>query len=242
MPVARSCIAFLVAAAVCTPAFASTADKPGAGPWSGSAELGGVVTTGNSSTSSLDGKFHLGYVRGPWTTDLHLGVLHASAAGTTTANRLFGDLSTRHTLDADSYVFGNLRGTHDSFSGYRYQTSAALGLGRQLIHTSSTDLRAEIGPGYRLAQIDGGATQRDAIVRVHGVFSYRFTSKAHFDQTLTTIAGTDDTELESVTALTTDITGALALKLSYTVLHNTIVPLGRKKTDTFTSVNLVYSF
>lgn len=242
MLLARPCIALAVAAFLCGPTCAFGAVKPGSSPWSGSAELGGVATTGNSSTSSLDGKFRLGYASGPWTTELHLGVLHASAAGTTTANRLFGDLGTRHTLGPDAYVSGNLRGTHDSFSGYRYQTSAALGLGRQLIHTRSTDLRAEIGPGYRQAQVDGGPTERDAIVRLHGVFSYRFTSKAHFDQTLTTIAGTDDTELESVTALTTAITGALALKLSYTLLHNTIVPPGSKKTDTFTSVNLVYAF
>ncbi|MDE2119848.1 MAG: DUF481 domain-containing protein [Betaproteobacteria bacterium] len=240
----RCCLALLLGAALCGSAAAaeSATSNPPNGPWTGSAELGGVATTGNSRTSSLDGKFTLGYASGPWSSDLHLEVLRASAAGTTTANRLFGELNTRRTLDGRDYVFGDLRGTHDTFSGYRYQSSAAVGLGRELLHTPAVDLRAELGPGYRLAQVDGGPTQRNAVVRAHGAFVYRFTSKAHFDQSLTAIAGSDNTEIDSVTALTTAITGALALKLSYTVLHNTTVPLGRKKTDTYTAINLVYSF
>ena len=246
----RCCLALLLGAALCGPAAAAvsasgsadTAAQPADGPWSGSAGLGGVATTGNSRTSSLDGKFTLGYTNGPWASHMHLEVLRASASGTTTANRLFGDLNTRRTLDGRDYAFGDLRGTHDTFSGYRYQASAAVGLGRELLHTPTLGLRADIGPGYRQAEVDGGPIQRNAIVRAHGAFVYRFTTKAHFDQSLTAIAGSDNTELESVTALTTAVTGALALKLSYTVLHNTTVPIGSKKTDTYAAINLVYSF
>ncbi len=239
MPSPRTCVTLFAAATLCGPAFAAA---PAASPWSGSAELGGVATTGNSRTSSVDGKFKLGYASGPWTSTVDLEVLRASSAGSTTANRQSGQWNTRRALDADDYVFGNLRASHDSFSGYRYQASAALGLGRELIHTSSVQLRAEIGPGYRQAEPEGGVVQRNAIVNAQGDFTYRFTSKAHFDQTLTAIAGSNNTQLESVSALTTSITGALALKLSYTVLHNTRVPLGREKTDTYTAINLVYSF
>ncbi len=242
MPSVRSSLVLCAAAIACGPAFAAGGTAPASSAWKGSAQLGGVATTGNSRTSSVDGHFRLGYASGPWTSNLHLEVLHASAAGSTTADRVYGELHTRHELGSNSYLFGVLRATHDPFSGYRYQASVAAGLGRMLLHSRDMELRAEIGPGYREAQIEGGPTQRDAIVRVHGVFTYRFTSKAHFDQALTAIAGSENTELQSVTSLTTAITGALALKLSYTVLHNTTVALGRSGTDTFTSVNLVYSF
>lgn len=242
MPLARPCLALACSALLCTPAFAAANATSSKGPWSGSAAFGGVVTTGNSQTSSLDGKFSLGYASGPWDTDLHIEVLHASDSNTTTANRQFGEINTRRTLNATTYAFGNVSATHDTFSGYRYQTSAAAGLGRKLIHTKSIDLSAEIGPGVRQSQIDGGDVQRNAIARARGKFVYRFTDKAHFDQTVTAIAGGNNTELDSVTSLTTDISGALALKVSYTVMHNTKVPLGRKKTDTYTSINLVYAF
>jgi len=39
-----------------------------------------------------------------------------------------------------------------------------------------------------------------------------------------------------------NLTKTMALKVAYTVQHNTNVPADKKKTDTFTSVNLVYAF
>lgn len=238
----------LIAALFCpAAAYAATAGTVSSetathGPWTGSAAVGGVATSGNSKTSSVDAKLKLGYSRGPWTDTARLESLRASDHGVTTANRTFGELDSKYALDSATYLFGNLRGSHDQFSGYRYQTSASFGIGRLLLHTDHMDLSAEVGPGYRQARPIGGQTEKDAIARLHGAFTYRFTDKARFGQTLTAIAGRSNTELEAVSSLTTAITGALALKLSYTVLHNTQVPVGLKKTDTFTSVNLVYSF
>lgn len=236
-------------AAFCCPAaaYAATVDasSPDAvthGPWTGSAAFGGVATSGNSKTSSVDAKLKLGYANGPWIDTARLETLHASDAGVTTANRTFGELDSKYALNPSAYLFANLRGSHDQFSGYRYQTSASFGIGRRLLHTEHMDISAEAGPGYRQARSIGGQTEKDAIARLHGKFAYRFTDKSHFDQTFTAIAGRSNTELDAVSSLTTAITGALALKLSYTVLRNTQVPVGLKKTDTFTSVNLVYSF
>lgn len=236
------------AAALCCPAFA--ADPAGAppsgtadhGPWTGSAELGGVATTGNTETSSLDAKFKLNYARGPWTDTARLGTLHVSSLGTTTANRTFGSLDSKYALAPSDFVFANLRGTHDQFSGYSYQASASLGIGRLLAHTRRVILSTEIGAGYRQSRLIGGPTGKEPILRLHGKFQYRFSRRAHFSQKLTAIAGSQNTELEVVSGLTTSITGALALKVSYTVLHNSKVSAGLKKTDTFTSINLVDHF
>lgn len=214
----------------------------GHGPWTGSAELGGVVTTGNSRTSSLDARFKLGYASGPWTSTAQLQALRATSQGTTTAQRTAGELGTHYLLNQADYLFANLRDTRDQFSGYDYQATTSLGIGRQLWHTQAIDLSAEIGPGFRQARPAGGQTQRNAVVRARAKFTYRFASHAQFEQSLTTIAGSNNTELDAKTSLSTAISGALALKLSYTVLHNTQVPLGQKKTDTYTAVNLVYSF
>ena len=242
MPHARHWIA-IATIALSGPVYAAgTAAKTPSGPWSGSAELGGVATTGNTRTSSIDGKLKLEYTTGPWTSTARLEALHASSDGTTNANRIFGNIGTHYALDASDYLFGDLRGTHDTFSGYRYQASTSVGIGRQFVKNDTIDLRAEIGPGYRQSEIDDGPIERNAVVRAQGVFSYHFTPHAHFDQTLTAISGSDNTELESVSSLTTNISGALALKVSYTVLHNTQAPLGRKKTDTYTAINLVYGF
>ena len=48
------------------------------------------------------------------------------------------------------------------------------------------------------------------------------------------------TRLES--AVTTKINGSLQMKLGFTLVNNSKVPDDRKKTDTETSVTIVYSF
>lgn len=219
---------------------ARAADSPQG--WSGSAELGGAVTTGNSRTSNLDAKLKLGFVSGPWDTQAHIETLRATSSGQTTANRTAAEAGTHYALDATNYAFAHLRDTRDSFSGFRYQASVSAGLGHLLLNTPDVRLLAEIGPGYRQSALVGDGTQKNAIVRAHGAFTYHFSAHAKFKQTLTAIAGRDGTELESVTGLSTAITGSTSLKIAYTVLHNTQVPLGRKKTDTFTTINLVYAF
>ena len=55
-------------------------------------------------------------------------------------------------------------------------------------------------------------------------------------------AGSDNTYLESVTAVKSTLVGNLALVASYTVKHNTDVPALTEKTDTYTALSLEYAF
>jgi len=54
--------------------------------------------------------------------------------------------------------------------------------------------------------------------------------------------GPDNTFAQSVTALTTNLAGSLALSVSYTVNHNSTVLPTFKNTDTITSISLVHTF
>lgn len=219
------------------------ADDAKANGWSGSAELGVSATTGNSRNTSINGKLKLGYRQNAWEHTLRLETLQASEDGNETANRTLGEFKTKYDFDPRNYAFGNLRGVHDAFSGYRYQASVSAGYGRRLWVSDKGSLAVEAGPGYRRSETaDTNETKNEAIGRVHGAFEYRFSKTAKFNQDVTVLAGQDNTETESVTAVTASLTDTLAMKLSYTVQHNSQVPVGTKKTDTFTSVNLVYNF
>jgi putative salt-induced outer membrane protein len=55
-------------------------------------------------------------------------------------------------------------------------------------------------------------------------------------------SGADNRYTESVTSLSTDVWGDIALVLSYTIKSNSDVPVGTEKTDTFTAISLEYSF
>lgn len=217
-------------------------DETAKGPWTGSAELGASMSTGNTESSTINGKFKLGYVTGPWTHRLRLETIQSSEDGEDTANRTLGEFESNYALTERDYLFGVLRGTHDEFSGYKYQTSVAAGYGRKIWISERGSWDAEIGPGVRIAETEDGERETNAIARVSSSFDYRISDFAKFNQDVTVLAGQDNTEIESVTGLSTSLTETLAMKLSYTVQHNTDVPAGTEKTDTYTSVNLVYNF
>ncbi|MBN2872785.1 MAG: DUF481 domain-containing protein [Halothiobacillaceae bacterium] len=210
--------------------------------WSGSAEFGASITTGNTDSSTIDGKFKLGYLTGPWTHRLRLETLQSSEEGEETANRTLGEFESNYALSERDYLFGVLRGTHDEFSGYKYQSSIAAGYGRKLWVSDRGFWDAEIGPGLRVSETDTGERETNAIARLSSGFEYRFSDFAKFSQDVTVLAGQDNTEIESITGLTSSLTETLAMKLSYTVLHNTDVPADTEETDTYTSINLVYKF
>ena len=221
-----------------SPAWAADATST----WSGSAELGASLSTGNSQTSSLNGQLKLKYESGPWSHRFKLSTLQAREDGNATANRTVGELSTRYAYDERNYAFDSLRASHDAFSGYSYQASVAAGLGRKFWVSERGELTAELGPGYRRSKIKNGQTENNLIGRANAHLTYKISDTAKFEQSLTMLAGSANTELESETGLSVNVTKTVALKVAYTVQHNSHVPAGTKKTDTFTSVNLVYAF
>ncbi len=236
----------LVAAPVIlSPLFASTVlaeDSEGNDMWSGSTEFGASVTTGNTDSSTINGKFKVGYQDESWKHGFRLEALQASEDGEDTANRVLGEFESNYALTDRDYLFGVLRGNHDEFSGYDYQASAATGYGRKLWLSDKGFWDAEIGPGVRVSKTDDGQQETHVITRAASGFEYQFSDSAKFNQDVTVLAGENNTEIESISGVTSSLTETLAMKLSYTVQHNTDVPAGTEKTDTYTSVNVVYNF
>jgi putative salt-induced outer membrane protein len=110
-------------------------------------------------------------------------------------------------------------------------------------------LDVEAGPGYRLSSVreaGDGDDEEEAIFRGAGMFSYKFTDKTSFQQDLLDEAGSESTVTKSISALKAQISGALAMKTSFTVKNNSDPPINdgerAKKTDTETVVTLVFSF
>lgn len=210
--------------------------------WTASAELGASIATGNNQSSNLNAKLKIKYHSEPWTNRLRLETLRTSENGSKTANRTLGDFETHYSLNPRNYVFGSTRASHDTFSGYDYQVNAATGLGHRFWVSDQGGFTLELGPGFRRAKLNTGETRNNLIARANGDFEYQFSKFGKFEQEVTVLSGRNNTELESVTSLSAAMTKKLAMKLSYTVLHNTQVPAGTRHTDTFTSVNLVYQF
>lgn len=211
-------------------------------PWSVSAELGGVITRGNSDTDSLNGKLRVGYEQASWRHLLNLEALGASDSGETTAERYLAVYKADYRFDERNYMFGVLRGERDLFSGFEYQISESVGYGRRIILTEKHQLDGEIGPGARQSERDDGETKNEMIARLAAAYRWKLSPTSEFAEDLVVLAGESNTETESVTGLKVKINSSLALRVSYTVKQNSDPPPGSVKTDTTTAINLVFDY
>ena len=73
-------------------------------------------------------------------------------------------------------------------------------------------------------------------------YKWLFSETAEFRQDLTVEAGDLNTYIESVTALSAQLIGNIALVASYTIKSNSDVPPNTEKTDTYTAFSFEYAF
>ncbi len=220
------------------PAAASTASDP----WLVKATLGYLATSGNTESSSLNSGFSVGYTAGDWMHSLEGSAINASEEGRTTAEAYALGWKSEYNLTDDNFLFGRVDWRNDRFSGYDQQLSETVGYGRRLIDTGVHVLNAEIGAGARQSDLADGTTESEGILRAGLDYRWQFSETARFTQVFAVESGSENTYLESVSALTARLVGGLALVASYTVKNNSSVPVATENTDTFTALSLEYTF
>lgn len=225
--------------AVAQPVYAEIAEKS---TWKREAELGMVVTGGNTETETINAKIKLENNREKWRHAVNWEGLRTSDELGETAKKVNLSLKSDYKFNKYDYLFVIVNYDNDKFSGFDYQTSEALGYGRRVIHEENLFLDLEIGPGARQNKLLTGGSTSESIVRGAASLEWSITKTSKFTEKLTVESGEDSTISKSVTALISQVAGSLAMKLSYTVKRNSEVPLGIEKTDTESAVTLIYSF
>lgn len=222
-----------------TPVAAFAADNG----WSGQGEMGLAISKGNTDSQTLVGSLGLGKEDVRWTHSLGASFLYGKNDGVQNARRYEVFDTTGYRLNERSYMFGSLRNERDRFASNEYQWTVAAGYGHQLINDDTTQLKMEIGPGYRWAKLQGVRIHNnEAILRGFMDFSRKLTTTTSLYDTLLVEAGSDNTFASNNLGLQVQMTDALALKAGFEVRHNTDVLPGTKRTDTLTTVNVVYGF
>lgn len=224
-------------------------------PIDAQAEFGYLSSNGNSDTQSVNGKFSLGYDLEKWRYHGFIMGLSASAADPGVASDELVVSAERYALDAQAdrklddghSLFAKVNYDDDRFSGFEYEALAAIGYGHQVVKTDRRTLRVEVGPGFRVAESVAGLTQEEALVATALIYDHKIGETSRFNQNLNIDAGDERTISTSVTSITAQIYGQLAMKFSLSIKHNSspaIDELGVEKAsvDKETSVNLVYSF
>jgi len=218
------------------------APEPVSDQWKGEAELGFVSTDGNTETETVNAKAKITTNRDKWRHKIEAEALNSSNAAGTTAERYLVTGQSDYKITKQDYFFGLLNYEKDRFSGYDYRISEALGYGRRVIDESAFTLDLEGGPGARQSKLDNGDSDNEFMVRGAAKFAWVISDTSKFSQVLTIEAGEDATISKSVTGLTSQIAGSMAMKLTYTLRNTSDVPPGIEKTDKETAVTLVYSF
>ena len=225
------------------PSLAFAVDEVKTNEWKGEGELGFTSTSGNTDSESLNTKLGIAKSHGLWTHKAGIQSLKATTGGVESSNRLILTERSEYKFAEKAYVFGALRYENDKFSGYDYQTSLSFGIGKQFIKNDTHELDASVGLGYR--QLKETLTEKmssDGIITGNLNYLYNVSKYAVFKEKLLFESGDSNTYSESETSLKMKINGNLASKIAYTVKHNSTVPVGTKKTDTVTTIALVYSF
>jgi len=212
--------------------------------WTGVGELGYVKTTGNTDSSALNVKLEFVRTTQNWRYRFAGTALTTSENGNKDNERYTAEAQADRKLNEKSYVFGVYRYDADKFGSYDPSQTATIGYGRQLMKSEKHELKGEIGAGYR-KQTDrvSGDSDSDVILRFLLDDSWQVFNTTKWTNRLLIETGSNNTFTQWNTGLSVAMTDAFAMKLGFELRNNTDVPPGdTEKTDTVTSVNLVYNF
>lgn len=227
---------------VATEAAAPPVEEVAESPWSGEAELGISRTTGNTEQAALGARARVKHETTLWRNLLKANFDVAEEKDEKIQERFISSFETNYKFLERAYAFGFIEYEEDRFSGFDYRLTQSAGLGYRVVDEPDLTFDVEAGPGLRITEFeDRGDTEREFVGRLATDFIWRFSDDAELTNEAQVVTGRENTTIRSLSALTSDITDDLALRVSYDIRRDTNVEPNREKTDTITKVSLVYS-
>ena len=235
-------------------ALAPADKKPAEGPWSGAVAGGYAKTSGNSESTAANLKAEGRYDQNRWhhilggTAVAGGSAPSRGAAVETTGEAYWAGFQSQYDITENIYGFGSVDWYKDLFSAYQSQLFETAGAGWRVLRGDVHTLDLEAGYGFKQSNPRVGDTENGGVAVARGVYKWQISESAAFLQKLTVLGSSSDTYLQSDSELKAAIVGNLSLVLGYTVKRNSdppVVPLSGppfKKTDTFTTVSLQYTF
>ena len=223
------------------PAFAAEEEEE-VKPLAGNIKFGFLATSGNTETKSMNTGAEATYTLERWVHAARAAAIYAEESSVTTAEAYEASWRTDWTWTDRDSIFGRLSWRKDRFGGFDTQFSQTVGYARKILTGEVHFLNVDVGGGARQSEDQFGVKNDEFILT--GGLGYRwvFSDTSEFEQTFAIEAGEDNTFSESVTSVTTRLVGAFNLVASYTIRHNSDVPIGTEKRDTRTAIALEYNF
>src|SRR5690554_771178 len=224
--------------------------------WEVAAELGVIATSGNTETTSIQGKISATQRLAYWHNEYVFSTLFKEDQVTAddgtkttekTAEKYFLSAKTAYQLQQEhSNLFAYGSHAKDEFGAYSEYSTLSVGYGTRLYNAENMQLDIEVGPGFfrgeRVLADESVQDENGMILRGAASYAWQISESAEFKQTLSVESGEDNTRTIAETSLTTRINGSLQMKVGFDVKNDSEVNEGKENTDTTTYVNLVYKF
>lgn len=216
-------------------------------PWSSTAELGLITTTGNTETQTITLKIGVTHEEDVWRHTGNFEGYGVSSEDSSGVNKVSAERykllgKSDYKFNEHDYAFGSIGLEDDRFSGFEYESTISGGYGRKLVNRDDVSIDVEIGPGVRLFKVDGNRSDAEALLRLAGKYWLQISENSTFTQDLTIDHGKEITAIGSVSAVQANINGSLGLKFTFTLRNKSEVPVATENTDTEAVITLVYTF
>ena len=210
--------------------------------WTGRAELGGFIATGNSEITGISGIVDATREGLQWRHKLRAQGDYQESNGFATRERLLVSYEPNYKFDPRAYVYGAVQYESDPFLGYDDRVSLSSGAGYSVLKRGGLLLDVELGPAYRRTGFVDGTEQSSMAGRGSLDFRMRLLPGLGITQTASAYVQRFNSTVSTKSALDARLIGPLAAQLSYSVQYESMPPQDRSNTDTISRASLVYSF
>ncbi|HRY30331.1 MAG TPA: DUF481 domain-containing protein [Elusimicrobiota bacterium] len=213
--------------------------------WSEKAQLTYLSANGNTKSSTLGASNEFQY---NWTRaalDLTAGALGSQSKEEVTAEQYFAAEKVSWKLTARNYAFERTGWDKNRFAGIANRIDASVGLGRELIKTKRNDLILELGGGYVNEQRVKAPREDFSSGRAYSKYVFAISPQSAFSQDaeyLHNFEHPDGYRVNAETALVSAVSTHMSLKASYLVKYVNQPAPTFGKTDTLTSMALIFNY
>ena len=215
-------------------------------------EFGYLGTSGNSKGNTLNGVYSNDY---QWTekTDAHFkaDAYYGDKDGEKTDERYRAHgIVNHHYVEDKWYSYAEAGVLRNTFQGYNQQYNAGLGMGYVFIDDKTRLFKMRGGYQYRHANFTDGTRDDFHYLKVGANYNYYFTDKNRIESELNLLENLEEAEdFETVFRIAAVVwmVDSLSIRVGFEVKYDNTPPLDDngnelKKTDTTTTVGLVYDF
>ncbi|MFT6106560.1 MAG: putative salt-induced outer membrane protein [Rickettsiales bacterium] len=211
-------------------------------PLEASIEAGFSLATGNNEQENFNIDLNTTYEADNWKTIFKASAVNRKENELRTAEEYRTNINSRYKADSKGYFFGEGEYVSDRFSGYNFRISETFGYGRTFVKNDLMKLEGEASAGGRHSNLTNGERENSLIQKNTLRFSYKIAENIIFLEQASISFGREATISMSETSIKTKLSKSLYLNFGITFENISEVPVGTKKTDTLTKLNLGYEF